>query len=381
MLFEKTPLLGQALIYQDLDMAGASNASVWVSLTMTRNDSPAGNTIAAYLQYIDSGGATNRLLLLRPNNESITNATEVTASLGLPANARRIIRFDVDKELAGNFDLLAASLDVSAPWPAPSLYLSKPADGDSFVAGANINLVVQLQNSGSAVSEVSFRANGTQIGIGQRDLLHGQWQFPSGDDMSIMSGYAELIDYMAADSSFFAMNGSYPTSNHFAGTFMGWVGGASVSGNVTVDFSFPSAGHLNALIQGDAPLGTRSLTDGTSSGQSATYTFTWTSVPAGLYGLTAAAVYEAGQTVLASPANITVTGGSVEHPMLQIAIVDPTQVKLWWTSSNDSFRPKVTADLGNPNWQSVGGTPQLVNGNWTVTVNVGSTPLFFQLQK
>jgi hypothetical protein len=370
------------VIYQNLGMAGASNASVFVTLTLTRNASPAGSTVAAYLQYTDTAGLTNRLLLLRPDNASITNSTVVSTNLTLPADVQRLIRFDVDKELSGDFDLLAASLDVTPAWPAPYVYLNRPSDGDSFAAGANISLSAQVQNSGTVLSAVSFRANGTQIGIGQRDQLHGEWSFPPGDHMSIMAGTDEMIDYMSAASEFFAMDGSYPSSNHFVGTFTTWVSGAPVSGNVTIDFSFTAAGHLNASIQGAAPLGTRTLTEGTSAGQSALYTFTWTKAPAGLYGVTAVAIYGTGQESFGSPANITVTGVSPpEQPSLSIGLVSPTQVKLSWVSASDAFQPKSTADLRSPNWQSVPGTPVLVNGRWTLTVNVGSAPLFFRLVK
>lgn len=105
------------VINQDLNTSNAANAAVSASLTLTRNSPIAGNTIAAYLVYTDTSGATNRLLLLRPDNLSISNATLVSTNLTLPGNAKRIVRFDVDKEANGNFDLLEASLNVTLALP------------------------------------------------------------------------------------------------------------------------------------------------------------------------------------------------------------------------------------------------------------------------
>jgi hypothetical protein len=121
------------VINQDLDATNMAYATVEASLTLTRNLPVAGNTIAAYLHYTDTGGLTNRLPLLNPDNLSISNATVVSTNFLLPSDALRIVRFDVDKEASGNFDLLEASLNVTpyvppGPKPDPSLHVRNLSD-------------------------------------------------------------------------------------------------------------------------------------------------------------------------------------------------------------------------------------------------------------
>ncbi len=370
------------VLSQDLDMVGVSNAAVRASLTLTRIDTVSGSAVTAHLLYADYAGITNRVLLLNPENSSITNNTEISANLTLPTNARRLVRFEVDKAASGNFDLLAASLDVTPSGPAPYVYQDRPMDGDVFATGTNIYMVAQASALELSVSQVSFRANGKQIGIGDRHKLYGEWTFPTGEHMSIMPGPTEMIDLSFPDYSFYVMDGSFPSSNQFVGMFTTWLDSGMAEGSATVEFSFTPAGLLNALFQGDAPLGNRALSNGATEAGFAYYTFMWTNVPAGLYGVTVVATYGTGETVSGSPLNLEVAGGGdVEKPSVQAGLVSPGQIKLSWVGASADFRPKYTTDLGNGQWQPVSGTPQLVDGSWTLTVDVGSTPVFFRLEK
>ena len=371
------------VLSQELDMVGVSNAAVHVSLKLTRNDATTGSTVAAYLQYADYAGVTNRLLLLQPDNSTITNNTELSANVTLPTTARRLVRMEIDKALSGNFDLLEASLDVTPAGTVPYMFLDRPMDGDAFVAGTNLQFWAQVSAADIEVTQVSIRANGKQIGLAERDNLHGEWTFPTGEHMSLMPGIREMVDLGFPDYSFYAMDGSYPSSNHFVGTFMTWLESGTFSGGVTIDFSFTTGGLLNAAVIGETPLGNRTLVNGAREPGMYYWRFTWNNVPAGLYGLTAVATYGSGETISSSPANIEVTGGGSqgEQPAVQAGLIGGGQIKLSWPSANADFRPKFSTDLGTTSWQTVTGTPQLVNGSWTLTLDVGNGPMFFRLEK
>jgi hypothetical protein len=371
------------ILSQELDMVGVSNAAVHVGLKLTRNDTAAGKTVAAYLQYADYAGVTNRLLLLQPDNSTITNNTELSADVTLPTTARRLVRFEIDKALSGDFDLLEASLDVTPSGTAPYIFLDRPMDGDTFVAGTNLQFWAQVSATDIEVTQVSIRANGKQIGLAERDSLHGEWTFPTGEHMSLMPGIREMVDLGFADDSFYVMDGSYPSTNHFVGTFMTWLEAGTFSGGVTIDFSFTPGGLLNADVVGETPLGNRTLVNGAREPGSFYCHFTWNNVPAGLYGLTAVATCGTGETVSSYPANIQVTGGGTqgEQPTVQAGLIGGGQIKLVWPSAHADFRPKFSTDLGSTSWQTVTGTPQLVNGSWTLTLDIGNGPIFFRLEK
>jgi hypothetical protein len=293
------------------------------------------------------------------------------------------VRFEIDKALSGDFDLLEASLDVTPSGPAPYIFLDRPMDGDTFVAGTNLQFWAQVSATDIEVTQVSIRANGKQIGLAERDSLHGEWSFPAGEHMSLMPGIREMVDLRLADDSFYVMDGSHHSSNHFVGTFMAWLEAGTVFGGVTIDFSFTTGGLLNAAVVGETPLGNRTLVNGAREPGMYYWRFTWNNVPAGLYGLTAVATCGSGETVASYPANIEVTGGGSqgEHPVVQAGLAGEGKIKLAWPSANADFRPKFSTDLGSTSWQTVTNTPQLVNGSWTLTLDIGNGPMFFRLEK
>jgi hypothetical protein len=73
--------------------------------------------------------------------------------------------------------------------------------------------------------------------------------------------------------------------------------------------------------------------------------------------------------------------GADTQPLLRIEPTSSSEVTLSWLTFGATYALKSTEDLGTPDWQPVDGTPQLVNGRWTLTVSVGSSPRFFRLQR
>jgi hypothetical protein len=148
-LHGKAGFFGVTLLWQDLDVAGAGGAAASASITMHKVSAPAGNTIAVYLEYTVASGATNRLLLLNPNNADVTTSTTFSTNFTVPAEAQRLVRFAVDKTISGEFHAEEFSLDVvtSAPVP-PVLKLIPVASGNlGFQWDATLGNTYQVQTT------------------------------------------------------------------------------------------------------------------------------------------------------------------------------------------------------------------------------------------
>lgn len=192
----------------------------------------------------------------------------------------------------------------SARAAVPEIALSAPSEGDVVTVGTNLTLEATVTKNGTAISRVDFYANGVLRGGGQPDV-HGPWLYSDGSFLAVM---IDMMDLQSSSGEFFAMDGAYTTPLNFNGTFTTWPSsGGTITGAVSVALSFTAEGYLNAAIQGDAPLGARTLSAGASQRDPASYVFTWNSVSAGAYALTAVAVY-GGSSVTSVPVNITVQG-------------------------------------------------------------------------
>lgn len=97
------------VIYQNLNVTGVGGKTLNFSCTMTNVSAPAGKTIAFYVDYIDTASGSDKYVsehLYSPNNASITSSTPVTYnSFVFPVTARKLVKFRVVKEGAGEFVL------------------------------------------------------------------------------------------------------------------------------------------------------------------------------------------------------------------------------------------------------------------------------------
>lgn len=111
-LHGKSGIFG-TLLWQDLDVTGGGGAAASASITLHKVSAPSGNTIAVYLEYTVASGATNRLLLLNPNNADVmTTSTTFSTSFTVPSEAQRLVRYAVDKTISGEFHAEEFSLDL-----------------------------------------------------------------------------------------------------------------------------------------------------------------------------------------------------------------------------------------------------------------------------
>jgi hypothetical protein len=72
--------------------------------------------------------------------------------------------------------------------------------------------------------------------------------------------------------------------------------------------------------------------------------------------------------------------GADTQPVLRVDSINGLQMTVSWLALGSNYTLKSASDLASPNWQTVAGTPQTVNGRWTLTVDVSDETQFFRLQ-
>ncbi len=109
------------VIYQNLNVTGVGGATLnfQARLITTTPTLPSGNTIVFYLTFVDTGNAVSRVKILSPDNSAIPMdpsdpGSVFTASYTVPANVRKLVKIEVDKENYGPFVVDDISLITAA---------------------------------------------------------------------------------------------------------------------------------------------------------------------------------------------------------------------------------------------------------------------------
>ncbi len=89
----------------------------------------------------------------------------------------------------------------------------------------------------------------------------GRWDFADGSILAVLN--SGKMDYTAADTMFYLVDGSYTNSSTLTGAFSRYNADNTVTtGAVAVALSLTSNGTLNATLTGDSPIGTVTLLGG-----------------------------------------------------------------------------------------------------------------------
>lgn len=94
------------VIYQNLNVSGIGGKTFNFACNLTNVSAPPGNTIAIYVDYIDTETGSDALVserLVNPSNATITTATPVNRNFIFPATARKLVKLRIVKEEYGEF--------------------------------------------------------------------------------------------------------------------------------------------------------------------------------------------------------------------------------------------------------------------------------------
>ncbi len=229
--------------------------------------------------------------------------------------------------------------------PPPVVALTSPVDGQAYVPLATINCAASLIGNGHTITKVQFYNGTTLLGEDASAPYTFTWN-------NVNSGTYSLKARAMYDAG--SMVNSTPATVTVATlppvvTLTSPTNGASYTAPAIVNCSAAVAANGHTITKVQFYTGT------TLRGESASapYNLAWNNVSAGNYNLTARAVYDAGNTIDSTPANISVTTSSLPPP---------------WQ----------TVDVGSVN---LPGSASQSNGSYTVTGagNIAGTADSFRL--
>ena len=282
------------------------------------------------------------------NGHAITKVQFYNGTTLLGENATAPYLFTWDSVAAGNYSLsaqvvydsgsivasTAANVTVTNLLP-PTIALTSPANNSAFTAPATISLAANVTANGHAITKVQFYSGTTFLGENATAPYVFTWNSVAAGNYSLSAQvvYDSGSSIASTAANVTVTNLLPPTialtspANNSAFTAPATI---SLAANVTTN------GHAITAVQfynGTALLG---------ESTNAPYAFTWDSVPAGAYSLTARLVYDAGATVDSTPAiNVLVAAPSPpETPPTISPIADQT-------TPQDTPTPEIPFTVGD----------------------------------
>ena len=248
-------------------------------------------------------------------------------------------RFTWSSVAAGNYTLsaqavydsgstvasIAATVTVTNLLP-PTIALTSPANDAAFTAPASISLAADVTANGHSITRVQFYEGATLLGEDTTAPYTFTWS-------GVTAGKYSLTAQAMYDSGTTVAStaASVTVTNQLPPTI------ALTSPANNAAFTEPATISLAADVtaNGHAITKVQFYNDANLLGEvtNAPYTFTWDSVPAGNYNLSAQVVYDSGTTVTSTPANVTVTS----LPPPTIALTSP--------ANNAALTAPATIDL------------------------------------
>jgi len=165
------------ILYQNLNVSGIGGVTVNLSMNLLKTYETDGNTVAVWLQFVDTGGNVQQVEIFNPDDSSIsisalppetTTPTPVSAQYTFPAEARKLVKLAIVKDDYGDFyaddiSLTAEGVTVGAIPLISGLSAAKGAYGSTLtVTGVKFGAVqgdhdvVSIGGSSDGVSVTSW---------------------------------------------------------------------------------------------------------------------------------------------------------------------------------------------------------------------------------
>ena len=229
------------------------------------------------------------------------------------------------------------SFNLNAPTNPLSVSITTPSSGSSFAEGTPVAIAANASSS-TAISSVSFLANGTLIGTIKAAPYTVTWNNPTAGSYALTA---------VAQNTAGATATSTPVNITITGigpptvTISSPTSGAQFSppANITVAAN-AQAGSGRTISRVEFYAGTTLIRTITAS----PYTFVWANVGAGMYSLTAKAFDNTGASTTTSPAtSVTVSSGS---GLPAVNLTSPPPGTVFTTPVNISLSANATASSG-----------------------------------
>jgi sulfur relay (sulfurtransferase) complex TusBCD TusD component (DsrE family) len=315
--------LGKALSIAML----AASAQGQSSITLAWNPD-AGNAIAGYRLY---DGVASRTYT---NVIAMGNATSNTIS-GLVSGATYYFAVTAIGTNGLESDY-SAEVSYTVPLPTnnpPTIALTSPANGVAYAAPASIPLAANVIGNGHTITQVQFYNGATLLGAVATAPYSFSWNSVSAGTygLSAKAVYDSGGTVVCTSANVTVTNAPTPSI-----VLSSPANGANYAALATIPLAASVTANGHTIIQVQFYNGATLL--GTVA--AAPYSFSWNSVSAGTYGLSAKAVYDSGSTVVCTSANVTVTNA----PTPSIVLSSPANGASYVTPATIPLAASVTAN-------------------------------------
>jgi len=280
------------------------NALPAVTMTSPANGATftAPATVALAASASDTDGWITLVEFLQNGNViGVTNAPPYAMTWGGVAAGSYTLTARATDNRSGVATSAPITLTVGVPNNPPSVNLTNPPAGSSFIAPASIPLAATASDSDGTIAKVEFYQGNTLIGNSTGSPYSSIWTNVAAGNYTLT---AKATDNRGAVATSQAVNITVSANNPPTVTLMSPTSGASYFGPATIALS-AVASDIDGTVtrvdfyQGSSPIG---------SATSAPYSFAWTNVPRGTYTLTARAIDNQGATTTSNAATVVVSG-------------------------------------------------------------------------
>jgi predicted phage tail protein len=305
-----------ALTAVAVDNAGASTTSAQVSVTVNASPTvtiqtngttftePASITITA--TPADTDGTISRVEFFN----GVTKLGEKTASpftftwTNAPAGSHTLSARAFDNRGASGTSP-TVDVTVNGPNQSPTVAITSPANGSTFVAPASLTITATASDPDGAVARVEFYRGTTKLGEDTSSPYSFAWNSAPAGTYSLT---AVAVDDAggATTSTPVSITITAPNSSPTV-AITSPANGGTFTAPASILINATAADSDGTIARVDFYQGTTKLGQDTTS----PYSYSWGSVAAGSYTLTAVAVDSAGNTATSAPVSITVQGRNV----------------------------------------------------------------------
>ena len=224
-------------------------------------------------------------------------------------------------------------ISYSAPNEAPNVSITSPANGSAFAAGNNITISATAADSDGSVTKVEFYQGSTKLGEDTSSPYSYTWNSVAAGSYSIT---AKATDNggLSTTSTAVSIVVSAPNQAPNVSITSPANGSAFAAGN-NITISATAVDSDGSVTKVEFYQGSTKLGEDTSS----PYSYTWNSVAAGSYSITAKATDNGGLSTTSSTVSITITSSAGTGNILR---------EYWSNIGNGSTVASLTSNANFP---------------------------------